>query len=85
MKGVILVTLVGVLALLAAPWALARIARRYGTDDVKIAPPVPHFEGMDDSLRLRSEARRKHAESIRVHAARVESGDRAVERIRLVR
>ena len=73
---------------LAVAYGLAILGRRYGgTDNKLVIPkrPVPRFEGHDEALRLRTEARRKAADGIRRRAASVESGAKVSDVLRVVK
>lgn len=65
----------GVLVSMASPWLLALVARRWGTDDIQIAPPVQKFVGLDEGARLLSNARRHQVERLRRESARVASSE----------
>ena len=60
------------------------LARAAVSVDALIVPPVPRFEGHDDSLRLQSERRRAAVEDKKRQAAQIASGQPVESRIRIV-
>ncbi len=68
-------------------WLIQRRTDRYEREYLaeRIRPPKYRFEGMDEALRARTEQRRRAAEGIRGRAARLESGSRVGEVMRLMR
>jgi hypothetical protein len=80
---VIGVALAGTAGALGAAWLLTKIARRWGTDDIVIPPPVvkPEYRKADETLPANAARRREHAEAKRHEAAQIESGQPADDRI----
>lgn len=70
-------------AYLAFAWPLRRWRRRRARREMALVEALiahaghrPRFEGHDDGLRLRTQARREAAGRIRVRANRVDAGER---------
>jgi hypothetical protein len=53
---------------------LSRLSRQAPDPALVIVPPVVKFEGLDEGLRKRTEARRRAAEQLKSRARTVEAG-----------
>lgn len=87
MKGLAL-ALLGLILLILTPWIIARLGRRYGSDDLVIPPLSKErylYLNADESLRERTAKKRQAADVIRTRAAKVESGSPVSEILRRVK
>lgn len=66
--------LVAITAPLALVWFIVRVARRSGSDERVINPPIQKFTGLDELARERSAKRRAEVDAIRSEAAKRSSG-----------
>lgn len=73
--------------ILALAWWLRRrwVRRSAQHADTLIRPPIWRFRRSDDTLRVKTEQRRKAADGIRQRAVHIESGATAADVLKLVR
>ena len=85
MRWFLLGSSLGAAGYLIGPWVLAKIARRYSANDVEIKGYRYRFEGSDEALRKRTEARRAQAAALKREAVNLETQDDRISKIHLVR
>ena len=83
MKWMLPVLVGAAFVLIAGPIVLARIARRWGANDIEIKGYTYRFKGLDEPLRKRTEARRKLAEAIKRDGLTLDTRDDQTSRIHL--
>lgn len=66
-------------------WLLRRAAQRVEDAGLAIRPPVYRFTGSDEALAVRTRKRREAADAIRVRAAKVETGAKVSDVLKLVK
>ena len=74
----------GTALVVLAPWLLQWLARRFGQDETPMGTYRYTFEGEDQALRARTEARRRQAAALKREGQQIETKDDRVSRIHRV-